>query len=561
MKVSVIIPTYNRAELVCKTVDSVLQQTFTDYEIIIVDDGSTDNTEQALSRYKDKITYIKQENAGINSARNTALNYASGEYIALLDSDDLWLNFKLGLEVNILDAYPEIGFVFEDFFVFKSNEHKIPHGIRRWYNASIPWQDYFDPSIDFVSTTLSSTNTSGGAIRLFKGNVYHKSLFGPAVLPSASLYRRSASGPLRFNEDDSTCGDWEFFARLSKKSGAIFLDIESTLNRSHEDAVRLTRLDQKIQIPRMIALADRVWRQDKDFCSAYANEIDNVQYMHYIQLIKLQLVDSDLISARENISKAEKLNTIKNKLSLKFYKLLAYMPGSLFLLKLFRRIKRLIINLKNTGILSTIKATYNYFSWRYHILKEKRFDKKYHTETSKMDKAYLDCVCSENKQFAVPYEPIQEEVFSRMMLELDVQAKDYVFIDLGSGKARSLMYAMDYPYKKFIGVEFSKQLHEIAEKNISSYLENSKTVKNFELIYGDATNYKFPKDNIVLFLYNPFHGKVMQKVVDNINSFINDETFELIVLYRNPECSEMFDLLDGLKRCVKTSSYNIYIRK
>jgi glycosyltransferase involved in cell wall biosynthesis len=88
--VSVVIPTYNRAFFVNKAIDSVLNQIFTDYEIIVVDDGSTDETKKNLKKYSDKIRYIYQDNSGVSAARNTGITIARGEWVAFLDSDDEW---------------------------------------------------------------------------------------------------------------------------------------------------------------------------------------------------------------------------------------------------------------------------------------------------------------------------------------------------------------------------------------------------------------------------------------------------------------------------------------
>ncbi|MCS7063994.1 MAG: glycosyltransferase family 2 protein, partial [Methylacidiphilales bacterium] len=89
-KFSVIIPTYNRAPLLKQTLDSVLNQSFLDYEIIIVDDGSTDDTWQYLQSLRVKVTYYRQDNKGPAAARNLGAQHASGDYLAFLDSDDLW---------------------------------------------------------------------------------------------------------------------------------------------------------------------------------------------------------------------------------------------------------------------------------------------------------------------------------------------------------------------------------------------------------------------------------------------------------------------------------------
>lgn len=105
--VSVVIPTYNRAKFVTKAIDSVLAQTYKDYEIIVIDDGSTDNTQEVLEPYMDKISYIYQGNAGVSAARNTGIRTASGKWIAFLDSDDIWLPDKLASQIRCVNRTHE----------------------------------------------------------------------------------------------------------------------------------------------------------------------------------------------------------------------------------------------------------------------------------------------------------------------------------------------------------------------------------------------------------------------------------------------------------------------
>lgn len=108
MKVSVIIPTYNRSRLVSLAVESVLAQTFSNYELIVVDDGSTDGTGEALSVFGNQLHYVWQENQGESVARNHGIALAQGEYIAFLDSDDLWAPGKLAKQVPVLDENPDV---------------------------------------------------------------------------------------------------------------------------------------------------------------------------------------------------------------------------------------------------------------------------------------------------------------------------------------------------------------------------------------------------------------------------------------------------------------------
>ncbi len=109
-RVSVIIPAYNAAWCVRRAIDSVLAQSFRDFELIVVDDGSTDDTSEILRSYGTLIRIVSKPNGGLSSARNAGIAAAHGEYVAFLDADDGWLPEKLSRQVALLDAYPEIGF-------------------------------------------------------------------------------------------------------------------------------------------------------------------------------------------------------------------------------------------------------------------------------------------------------------------------------------------------------------------------------------------------------------------------------------------------------------------
>ena len=109
---SVIIPTYNRADMVGSAVQSVLAQTLSDWELIVVDDGSQDNTRDVIAQFKDsRIRYIYQDNQKLPGARNTGIRASTGEYVAFLDSDDLFLPEKIQLQVKALDHNPEVGLI------------------------------------------------------------------------------------------------------------------------------------------------------------------------------------------------------------------------------------------------------------------------------------------------------------------------------------------------------------------------------------------------------------------------------------------------------------------
>jgi len=109
--VTVAISTYNRASLVREALESVFAQTYSDYDVVVVDNGSTDDTREALRPFEDRIRYVQQENRGRAGGRNRAIELATGRFVAFLDSDDLWLPDKLERQVPLLEANARVGLV------------------------------------------------------------------------------------------------------------------------------------------------------------------------------------------------------------------------------------------------------------------------------------------------------------------------------------------------------------------------------------------------------------------------------------------------------------------
>ena len=127
--VSIILPTYNRASFLPEAFEAIKKQSFEDWELIVVDDGSTDNTRELVKNFashvSQKVQYIYQENQGPAAARNKGLNYAKGKYIAFYDSDDIWLSNYLKVCVNALENYKEIDWIFTACRLIKMSSGEI----------------------------------------------------------------------------------------------------------------------------------------------------------------------------------------------------------------------------------------------------------------------------------------------------------------------------------------------------------------------------------------------------------------------------------------------------
>jgi glycosyltransferase involved in cell wall biosynthesis len=134
--VSVVIPTYNCASYVTATIESVLVQTYRNWEIIVVDDGSTDDTLGALAPYGDKISYYHQNQSGVPTARNLGIQHARGDLVAFLDADDIWFPEKLSAQVGALLQFPEAGLAFSDMLAFDAGgviTDAYIHSLGNWF--------------------------------------------------------------------------------------------------------------------------------------------------------------------------------------------------------------------------------------------------------------------------------------------------------------------------------------------------------------------------------------------------------------------------------------------
>jgi glycosyltransferase involved in cell wall biosynthesis len=134
-RVSIIVPAYNNADYTFETVESILAQTYTDYEVLVVDDGSTDHTCDVLRQFGNRIKYVYKENGGACSARNLGIEMSRGEFIACLDCDDLWLPEKLAHSIATFDENPEAAFVYTGCYLIDA-EGKVVGQVRNLCEAS-----------------------------------------------------------------------------------------------------------------------------------------------------------------------------------------------------------------------------------------------------------------------------------------------------------------------------------------------------------------------------------------------------------------------------------------
>ncbi|MBW2572599.1 MAG: glycosyltransferase [Deltaproteobacteria bacterium] len=202
-QVSVIIPTYNRGWIIKEAIDSVLAQDYTEFELIVVDDGSTDHTADVLDSYRNVIKVLSQKNKGVSAARNRGIAEASGKFIAFLDSDDLWLSQKLSAQIEFFTQTP-------DALICQTEEVWIRNGL-----IVNPKKRHKKPS----------------------GMIFEPSLALCLVSPSAVMIRRSLLEIVgNFDETLPACEDYDLWLRISCRFPVYRIDTPLIIKRGgHED--------------------------------------------------------------------------------------------------------------------------------------------------------------------------------------------------------------------------------------------------------------------------------------------------------------------------------------
>jgi len=135
---------------------------------------------------------------------------------------------------------------------------------------------------------------------------------------------------------------------------------------------------------------------------------------------------------------------------------------------------------------------------------------------------------------------------------------DFTFIDLGSGKGRVLLMASDYPFRRIIGVELLPALHQIAQENLAKYRSESQRCLVLESICGDATEFQFPAEPIVLYLFNPFPESGLRKVLANLEQSLREHPRACYVLYHNPLLEHVLGSCAALRKIVGTEQCSVY---
>ncbi len=295
--VSVIITTYQRSHLVAQAIESVLAQTYTDYEIIVVNDGSTDTIKEVLASFGEKITAIHQENKGVSAARNTGIDAAKGRYIAFLDDDDLWLPNKLEKQIACLESDPNIGLVYSDMLCF--NEKGVFPDTWAKANPTPPVQQLW---ILFVRNFIPT--------------------------PSVVVRRECLDKVSGFDETLTTCEDYDLWLRIIEKWSVHFLNEPLVYYRR---SANNSQSNEERQLVNWLCVKEKAFRRNPGLQQLPLMVLDQCFYNGYLSLAYIYISRYQGAIARQALERYRQFRGITSTgewLWMISYPLLAESPAS-----------------------------------------------------------------------------------------------------------------------------------------------------------------------------------------------------------------------------------------
>ena len=271
-KVSVIIPTYNREEFIVETINSVLNQTYKDFEVIVVDDGSTDNTKQKLEPFKSKIKLIEQPNSERAVARNNGVKNSSGEYIAFLDSDDIWIKDKLEKQVKLLDSKPDVILTYGQSLRINEHGQKIKIAKRQ--------------------------------LKGFSGEVFENLLMRNFVVSATPMIKKEYfEKTTGFQTKYIPYEDWEFWLRFSLLGKFYFLNQPFSYYRIHKNqSVKLVQAEKIEKVTSLLLEDSFKLKENIDEVKKQSLGLANLRFCYWY------ILANQFEKAKEKLKKAKELN-------------------------------------------------------------------------------------------------------------------------------------------------------------------------------------------------------------------------------------------------------------
>ncbi len=319
LAVSVVIPTFNRAHLIERSIRSALAAMAPGDELIVADDGSTDGTDALMATWADRVRYLRLPHGGAGPARNAGLRAAKHSLVSYLDSDDEWFPDILRLQRTVMEARPDVVYVFSDFAVRDENGVEHRRYLPRWQERPRPLGDVLGAGVPY--STFGPLPPGRADFPVHFGDLYPAELDDNFVATFTFCVRRGTKhDDLEFVEDLPYCEDWEYFARLAKAGPVAFLDTETAIQYGHSGP-RITKTDPYVMAGGRLTMIERVWGSDPAFLAKHRDAYDATVARLHVVRAKRCLKRGEAKEARAEL-KAAKSAPLR-------LRALARLPGSL----------------------------------------------------------------------------------------------------------------------------------------------------------------------------------------------------------------------------------------
>ncbi len=310
--VSVIVPTYNRAHYLGEAIASILNQDIQgcQIEIIVVDDGSTDETKEILRKFGDSVRYIYQDNHGVGAARNRGINEATGEWVAFLDSDDRWLPDKLTLQFRALDTFPGYNAIHSEFQIFDETGTLTNKGLQSWVSDPSVWKNIIWDQI--YSRRYESADYgiygAGVSFPIYTGNIFAAHLITNCISNWTLLVRRGClQKEVRFAENFKINEDYWFSCLLTERCDVLFIDIATAENRGHSGP-RISQAGYIEKFKTHLDICNNIYRPSQSVHRPSDQEIEKTYKLLNIMLFKKYLKEGMRSEARKTYDLIRMLN-------------------------------------------------------------------------------------------------------------------------------------------------------------------------------------------------------------------------------------------------------------
>ena len=317
LPISIVIPTYNRAAFALRAVSSALSQCSTGDEVIVVDDGSDDDTEGRLRPYRNRIVYHRVSHGGAGRARNIGMSIAKSPLMAFLDSDDEWMMGKLSLQRAFLNARPDVLFCFTDLKYRYVSGYEQNNMLSFFVGDAMLKKDFLGPGIPFSSFAPLPKGHNDFFVHI--GDLYAKQMEREYVSLVTLVFRKGLAGEqVRFPEDLPTREEWEFVGQLARRGLAAYFDCETAVVYRH-DGPQLTKVDPLMLLSARLKVLTRVWGSDEPFLVKQGR-----RYQKVLEELRLRRA-MYLLAAGQRDEARNELRQIKRVPIA--YQLLRYFPG------------------------------------------------------------------------------------------------------------------------------------------------------------------------------------------------------------------------------------------